>query len=775
MATIMQASFAGGELAPALAARVDYSKYHIGAKRLRNFFVQASGGVANRSGTRFVGRVRDSAHPVRLIPFQFSTTQTYVLEFGHLYVRVVMNGGHVLEPPFAITAATQASPCTVTAGGHNFANGDEVYLTGIGGMTQLNGNRYLVAGVAGATFQLNTLDGAAVDATHFAAFASGGTAARVYTLATPYAGSDLALLKFTQSADVMTLTHTAYAPMDLTRSQHWAWTLSAITFQPKIGAPTGATATPHGGGGQYYSYQVTALTDSPAEEGLPSAACDCQNAALNQNTGVINTISWAAVSGAARYHVYKAPVGTTGPIPAGSIYGYIGTTTGTSFDDANIASDASQTPPEGRNPFAGGNNPGCVTYYQQRKIFAGSSANPESVWMTQPGNFWNMDTSSPTRDDDSITITIASQQVNAVKHLVSVSALLVLTGSGAFKISGGAQGAVLTPAQTVVQPQSYNGCSDVPPLIIDYDILYVQSKGSIVRDLSYNFYVDLYTGADITLTASHLFFGHQIVAWAWAEEPYKLVWAVRDDGTALTLTYLKTEQVCGWAQHDTQGRFKSVATISEGQENAVYFVVSRTAPGVAGGQSVQYVERLASRNLLVDGIADVTKGWFVDCGLQYSGTPTTTVSGLDHLEGLAVAILADGNVEPSQVVSGGKVTVQHPASTITVGLPYSCDLQTLAIDAGDHSILSERKRVSAVTLLVENSRGLKIGPDADHLVEVKERVAQGYGQAVPLKTGSERVVIPPSWNAEGSVLVRQDNPLPCSVLGVLPELSAGNG
>lgn len=854
--SLIQPSFAGGELAPALWARVDLAKYHVGAKTLRNFFVNASGGASNRPGTAYVGRVKDGSHPVRLIPFEFSTVQTYVLEFGHHYLRVVMNGGHVLEPAFSVSAVTQANPCAVTAAGHNFANGDEVFFSGIGGMTALDGDRFLVAAVAGASFQLHSLDGVAVDATAWAAFGGGGTVARVYTLTTPYAGSDLAILKYAQSADVMTLCHPAYPPTDLSRTQHWLWTLTPISFQPGILAPTAIAVTTTAAGSWAYGYVVTALTDDPQEESRASAPVSILAATLNQATGVVTTVTWAPVAGADRYNVYKGPVGfsygsTTGSIPAGCVYGFIGSSTGCSFTDANIEADTTLTPPEGQDPFAnlpieqvtvtnsgsgytsptvtvadptgsgavlvaatnggaiaaitvqnGGANytgptvtvtdatgsgatvtatvtseinyPGCVTYYQQRKIFAGSAIEPESIWMTQSGNFDNMDTSSPSQDSDAITLTVASQQVNAVKNLVSVNALLVLTSSGAFKVSSGSATGVLTPATSVVTPQSFNGCSDVPPLVIESDILYVQSKGSIVRDLTYNFYVDIYTGNDITLMSGHLFFGYQIVDWCWAEEPFKLVWAVRNDGTLLCLTFLKGQDVYPWTRHDTQGAFLSVASVSEGAEDAVYFVVNRTIPGINGGQPVCYVERLASRNFLTGGTADITKAWFVDCGLRYNGAPTTIVSGLGHLEGATVAILADGNVLPPQVVSGGAISLAHAASAVTVGLAYTADLETLNLEVGASSIQGKRKRIAAVTLRLENSRGLMIGYDSDSLVEIKERGTQLYGQPIPLTTGDERLLIPPSWNTEGSVWIRQDNPLPCAVLAVMPEFRLGD-
>jgi hypothetical protein len=763
---IIQPAFAAGELAPGLHARVDLAKYHTGAKLLRNFFVQPSGGVSNRPGTMFVGRAKDSAHPVRLIPFEFSTVQTYMLEFGHQYMRVIKDGGYVLEPAVSVLAVTNGNPCRITVSGTPFNTGDWVTFFNVGGMPQINAVKaFIVTGAISGSFTLSDLDGNPVDSSTWGSFTSGGTVARIFTLTTPYAGSDLAALKFTQSADVMTLCHTGYAPYDLSRTQHWVWSLNAVTFQAKISAPTGVSLAAAGSNStapRAYYYAVTAVTDSPYEESVPSSVASISHYALDQNAYVVITISWSAVAGASRYKIYKS---------AGGSYGYIGSTTGASFVDTNIEADFSQGPPSHNNPFASGNNPGCAEYHEQRKCFAGSSSGPETVWMSKPGNFTNMDTSYPSRDDDAVTLTIASRQVNAIKHLLPMQDLIALTGGGAFKISPGGSADSLTPSSVTVKPQSQNGCSDVRPIIVGNDVLYVQSKGSIVRDLSYDYYTSVYTGADMTIMASHLFFGYQIVDWAYAEEPFKLVWAVRNDGILLTFTYLKDQQVYAWTQgYTTNGLFKAAASVSEGTENAVYFVVQRTI----NGNTVQYVERLASRNFQ----GNVALAWFVDCGLQYSGNPVTTVSGLDHLNGQTVAILADGNVMPQQVVSGGSVTLPLAASIITVGLPYSAAVQTLDLDvpaAGGGTVQGKRKKVSAVTIRMENTRGLKVGPNASSLKEIKERNAGNMGGPIPLTTGDERIVIPPVWQSDGTIWVQQDNPLPCSVLATMPEITMGDG
>lgn len=928
-------SFAAGELSPAMYGRTDLAKYHVGAALLRNFFVDYRGGASSRPGSAFVGQCKDSTLPNRLIPFQFNTLQAYALVFGNLTMRVVMNGAYVLEPAKTITGISQANPGAIASAAHGYANGDLLFLSGILGMTQLNQRYATVANATTNTYTLVDMFGVPIDTTTYSAYLSGGTSGRVFTLTTPYAAADLALLKFTQSADVMTLVHPNYVPYTLTRSQHYLWTLSAITFVPTTPAPSSVTASNNGVGAQYpntgYKYQVTALVGGV--ESLPSTAASVTGPALGQNVGCQNTVAWAVTPNAQVYKIYRTQENLSSAVPDGALFGYIGSAnpaTVNTFIDDNILPDFTNCPPQANNPFTGDNNPSCVTYYQQREVFGGLKNGPETIDFSKTGDFFNMDYSIPSKPDDNIEITIASQQVNAVKHLISMQSLIALTSSGAWKIDAGTVGTAVTPQQIEAVPQAYNGCSDVPPLTINYDILYVQSKGSIVRDLSYNFYVNIYTGADITVLSSHLFHGKQITEWCYAEEPYKLVWAVRSDGALLSLTYLKEQEVNAWARHDTSGKYKSICSISEGDEDAIYTIVQR----LVNGQYLQYIERFASRQLggdpTLDIPGDVSRAWCVDAGLQYplntpaatltpaatdgvptiSGTkvvfggsgysagttisaiddsgagfigvpvivggviqsvtitnggsnyvrpqfnivdpagtgsgavisaivsstvnmvagsgifsvanigdvvriangrgivtavpntttiavnileplteawptdagdwsitkPVTTIRGLDHLNGRTVAILADGNVEPNQVVTNGTVTLTHSATAITIGLPYQCQLQSLYIDVtgSESTIQSKRKKINAVTVRMLDSRGLKIGTNFNAMTEFKDRTTEPMGEAIALYTGDHRQTTVPSWTEQGQICVQQDYPLPATVLALIPELIVGD-
>lgn len=848
---VIQPSFASGELSPSLFARVDLAKFHIGAAKLRNFFVDYRGGVSNRPGTVYVGRCKYSNRITRLIPFQFNQIQTYALEFGDFYMRVIMDGGYVLESTKAITGITQANPAVVTSAGHGYSNGDWVYITAVTGMTQVNDKVYQIAGVTANTFQLQTLSGVNVNSSAYTAYSAGGTVARVFTLTTPYSQYNLDILKFTQSNDVMTLVHPDFAPRDLTRTGHASWTLTTITFASTQAAPTGLAVASSDivPNTTEYSYKVTAVS-AAGEESLPTAAVSVGADSFNLVT-MYNTISWLAASGAVYYNVYRAPWVATTSVPSGAIYGFIGSTAGLSLKDNNITADYSITPPANTDPFAGSNYPSTVCYFQQRKWFAGSTANPQTMWATQTALFKNMDASVPIRATDAIVATLVAQQVNNIVSMIPMpGGLIVLTGAGAWQVSGDGNGSPITPVDFTAQAQAYNGASDVPPIITNFDILYVQAKGSIVRDLSYNFYMNIYTGTDMTVLSNHLFLGHEIVDWAFAEEPHKLLWAVRDDGILLCLTFLKEQDVYAWSHCDTFGLYKSVCTISEGNEDAVYFVVKR----YINGEWVQMVERLQSRDLS-DG---VESAWFVDCGLQYpltypaaqltpsditgtviftadtaifssgnvgdvirvgggiatvtaytdtthvtgtfsqdmtnyiedangttrpipaeSGewsmtTPVTTVTGLDHLEGMTVAIFGDGNVFPSKVVTNGAVTLNHASSNIVVGLPYKAQFQSLYLDVGEPTVQSKRKRIVALTARVQDSRGLWMGPDFDSLVPHKDRSSEPLGEPIQLFTGDQRMIIAPTYNQYGQVCIELRDPLPATILGIIPEVVIGD-
>ncbi|WP_461521169.1 phage tail protein [Porticoccus sp.] len=533
----------------------------------------------------------------------------------------------------------------------------------------------------------------------------------------------------------------------------------AIVTQQGALVPVGAGA---GSFDKSYRYVVTAV-DEDGVESLPSAEALATVRSLSQTYGL--RVTWQLVPEAEYYRVYKDPSDDSG------VYGFIGESTTLSFVDFNIAPITSDAPPGDRQPFDGpGNYPGAVTYYQQRQVFANTDNEPQTVYTTQVANFKSFRVSRPTRDDDAVTFTIAARQVNEIRHLLSLDSLLLLTSGAEWKTTEG-QDQVFTPATVGVRTQSFNGSSKVPPVVINNTALYVQEKGSRIRDLGYEFQADSYTGSDLSLLSEHLFEGRTIKEMAYAEEPYGILWCATDDGKLLGLTYQREQQVVGWHQHTTDGFVESVATVSEEGRDALYCVVRRTV----GGGEKRFVERMEVR------YTDSPENAFcVDSGLSYSGAPAAIIRGLEHLEGRDVTVLADGNEVKGLTVSAGAITLPRAASTVHAGLRYTPAIETLDIDSGgnDGSLKGGKVSVSEVIIEVEKSRGGWVGPKASDgyagdLIEIKPRFDSDGYDPIALKTFKSRVTIQPHWSRGGGLRVEQRAPLPLAILAIIPDVSTG--
>lgn len=759
-------SFAGGEITPELFGRFELTKFQTGLRKALNFITLPHGPAVRRPGTRYVLEAKDSTKRVRIIPFAFSADQTMVLEFGHNYIRFHTNGGTLLETGLSITGITQANPGVLTYTGTDPANGDWMYLSGIGGMTQLNGRWVKAAGVdTGAnTFQLTDLAGSNIDTTAYGAFTSGGTAARAYTLTTTYDEAHLFDIHYAQNSDVLTLTHPSYPAKQLARLGATNWTLTDVSFAPTLAAPTGVNATETIATATNLSpqrYRVTAVATDGVTESLASSTASASNNLTL--AGNYNTISWSAVTGAARYNVYKQ---------RGGSFGYIGQTTGLSIIDDNVLADTSKVPPESIITLNGSasNYPSAITYHEQRRWFAGTDSKPQSIFATRNGTESNLTSSVPSQADDGLEFRVAAQQQNRIRHLVPLSDLMALTAGAEFRIFADNEPAI-SPTSLTVKPMGYSGASNVQPVVTSGSILYVQAQGSRVRELAYGGEGERssYRSIDMTIMAPHLFNGYTISDLAYSRSPDQLCWAVRSDGTLLGMTYVPEQQVYGWHHHNTRGGddlFESVCTVAEGAENATYVVVQREL----GGRNVRTIERMASRLF-----TDQEDAYFVDCGGTYDGPPATTIYAW-HLEGETVQILADGAVEPEQVVANGKITLENAASVVHLGLGYTSDLQTLplAFETMQAAGQGTLKNVQAVHLRVTQTSLFEAGPAFDKLVPNRSRqVSDNYGSAPALATNEQRVAIPGSWNTDASVCVRQSAPLPLSVLAMTLEVATG--
>ncbi len=432
-----------------------------------------------------------------------------------------------------------------------------------------------------------------------------------------------------------------------------------------------------------------------------------------------------------------------------------------SFSDAAGGSGATF----GAAVLSGLDYPSAVSYFEQRRCFAGTTIKPQNIWMTKSGTESNMSYALPIKDDDRIAFRVAAREANSIRHIVPLTQLLLLTSAAEWRVTSVNSDAI-TPTTISVRPQSYVGASNVQPVIINNTLLYGAARGGHVRELAYSWQANGFITGDLSLRAPHLFDTYDIVDMSYAKAPQPVVWFVSSSGKLLGITYVPEQQIGAWHQHDTDGVFESCAVVAEGNEDRLYAVIRRTI----NGSSKRYVERMASRQFV-----DQADAFFVDCGLTYAGAPATTISGLSHLEGKTVSILADGAVAPQQVVTGGAITLDNAASKVQVGLPITADLQTLPLAAQiDNAFGQGRpKNVNKAWLRVYRSSGIFVGPDLDNLTEAKQRTTEIYGTPPVLKSEEIQILVTPGWADNGQVYVRQSDPLPLTVVSLTLEVALG--
>ena len=888
-------SFAGGELSPEMFGRIDDQKFQTGAAKMRNFIALPQGPAVNRPGTQFVREVKDSTKKTRLIPFTYSTTQTMVLEFGEGYIRFHTQGETLLAGTGA--AYNGATPYVVGAmvsyGGSNYY----CILASTGNLPTNTTYWFLISSPA---YEIPSpyLEADLFDIHHV-------QSVDVLTLVHPnYPPRELRRLGATQ----WTLTSISFVPAvssptgvavaasfgerfdilsislaspgSIVCSSNHQFVRGDSVYISNVGGMTQLTTgfyvvntegsaaltvkdyatgvpvdtnlfTPYTSGGkiEYGTkifdilnyYVVTAIAANGVDESLASSSVSVTNN-LYVN-GAFNTITWSTVTGAIRYNIYKIQSG---------LYGYIGQTQALSFTDNNIAPDMGITTPVVETVFNSANNyPGAVSYFEQRRVFAGTTYAPQQLWMTRSGTESDMSYHLPVKDDDRISFKVASREANTIRHIIPLQQLMLLTSAAEWRVSPVNSDAI-TPTTISVRPQSYIGANNVQPSIINNSMVYCAARGGHVRELGYSWQSNGYITGDLSLRAAHLFDNYEISDMCYSKSPHPIIWFISSTGYLLGLTYVPEQQIGAWHWHDTDGTFESCTSVAEGAEDHVYVVVKRTV----NGNSVRYVERMASNGF--DSLEDC---FFVDSGLTYDGNNTTattvtvsggtlwgptevltitastpifafpaltdigdafvftatdgtqyrltiegcssttvvtarsdkvlavafrnvpilngafarnSVVGLSHLEGKTVSILADGAVLPSEVVVGGSISIDRAAVKIHVGLQYFSDLQTLPLAINIEAFGQGRvKNINKAWVRVFQSSGLFVGPTADKLTEAKMRTDEPYGSPPSLRSDEISVNITPTWAQGGQIYIRQADPLPLTVVGVTIEAVVG--
>lgn len=732
--SVIQRSFAGGELSPAVSARADQGKYVTGLRRCRNFLVRREGGVTYRPGLRFCGRLKTASATVQLLRYVSEVPgESVVIECGDGYLRFWQQG--------ALVRLAEAPPAWSSS---------QAY--GIGDLVRFGGVNYY-AKVANTAKQPDQFPGTWYP-----------MPADILELPSPFGPH---LPYWHQDGRVITLTHVQVRPHELVYESLTRWILRPVTTTPSMPAPTGLTGTAGSSGTRTYRYAVTAAREETYEESVVGSVVELTSAGA-PTPDAPHVLTWTAVPEAAEYYLY-------GDGGAGNgVYGFIGTSTTTTFRDLGFTPDFAVTPPIPRPLFeTPGDYPAISGSYQQRRWFAQTAHEPDTIWGSRVGFRSNFSISSPLQDDDAVTLRLAGAHQHAVRHLFGLRQLLILTDGGVWTL--GRPGEPLTPSDLPAEQQTYLGVSPVTPVVLGHTVIYLQARGATIHDLQFAQEVQGLAGRDLTVYAAHLFERQTIRRLDYQHTPDAIVWAVRDDGVLLGLTYVPEQEVWGWHRHDTRGWIEDVCVVPEPGGDVAYLIVRRTIAQT----TVRTLERLEAR--FVDEATFAADAFHVDSGLSYSGPPVSTVTGLDHLEGEVVAVVADGQVvfagDPADPaaetyrVRHGAIALPSPASVVHVGLPYLGEIETLELDVAGASLRDRRKRVSAVSLLLTgSSRTCWAGPDRAHLRRVTRDAWDSPARAF---TGQVWLHLTSWFDESGRLVVQQRDPLPLTILAVVPQIELG--
>ena len=763
-------SFVSGEFSAKLDGRTDFEKYASGCKTLENMLVHPQGAAARRVGTQFISEVKTSSAKTRLIPFEFSTTQTYVLEFGNNYIRFFKDKGQIL---------------------------------------------------------------------------SGGS---VYEISTPYLTAELFEIKYAQSADVMFITHPNHEVMKLSRTAHTAWTLTEVDFTD----------------GPYLATNTTDTTLTPASASVGTGVDITASAVTGINSGA--GFQTTDVGRILKFNSGKAIITarTNTTVVVATITTAFTNTDATAAFNLGAFSDTT-------------GHPSCVSFFEQRLVFAGTTDEPQTLYFSKSGDYENMTTG--TNADDAMVYTIASNQVNKIRYLKAVRTLLIGTTGGEFSVSADGTDAAVTPTNVTIKRQSSFGAANVDAQPAGNAVLFLQRAKRKIRELAYNFDVDGYVAPDMTILAEHVTEGG-LTQIAYQQEPNQIIYGVRGDGEMVGLTYQREQQVTAWHRHIFGGRFgiatitvsdyaniatankiilsKSdgttvtftsttgtagtnefktetsnnatatnlktainahadftatvasavvtvtetshestgyltiktfdsirLTTVNEGKsqiesaaviptddtEYQVWVIVKRTVNGITR----RYVEYL---NVFDFDKNDKTTFNFLDSALSYSGAAVTTLSGLDHLEGQVVGVLTDGATHPNRTVTSGAISLDRSATSVKVGLNYTSLLQTMRLNAGsqDGTSQGKTKRIYDITVRMFETIGVEVGSNLSDMERIPFRnSADLMDEGIPPFTGDKQVEFRGNYETDGFIYVRQTQPLPFTILSLYPRLVTNDG
>lgn len=745
---VIQANFAGGEISADVASRIDLDKYQMSLLQAENAMVRPYSSVQKRAGTVFCGETKYSDRKAILIHFDFTVELSYMLEIGYKYIRIWK------------------------------------------GDTYLN-----------------------------------------IELATPFEEDDLPNLRFIQSIDVMYITSGKYPVKRIMRYAEDDWRIEDMQFNPpafgELNKDEGNYITPSGttgtitltatkdtfnadmvGDWMKIEQRVTGKTVSQSATGKSASIVigdtwkvithGTWSGSVIIEKSIDNGITWLQERKYTSNNDYN-------PTESGSVEDYCLMRLNLEITSGNCTADLSSYPythtghvkittvTDSKNVTADVQDslgstektidwymaawskqngyPIACMFFQDRMVFAGSANNPSRVWMSKTGDYSNfgVDKEAGTVTDDSaITADLINLKAYSIKHVDAGTDLIIMTEGNEWTISGTD---TVTPSSITPRNQQNYGCNDTIPIRVSNRVVYVQRRGSIIRDMGYSYDTDSYIGTDLTLLAKHLIRKHEIEYSASTQEPDSFLYFVRDDGILICLTYVPDQRVYAWWHMITDGCFEAITSTAQANNDVVYTIVKRTINGV----TKRYIEKFA-----IETDSDSQQDYIMtDCTKVYSADePISELTGLDYLEGKEVYIMADGYLHDKKTVTNGKITLPTPANKVYVGLPYTMIIEqpNFDITTQDSGNMQGRmKFLSSCILRLQKSNGGRVGTDKDNLVSIRydSEYMQIDDDTNILFSGDKDISLSGGFEKNGRIYIKHEEPYPFSLSAIIRSVTLG--
>lgn len=738
-----QQSFNNGKLGALMAAR-DKLVYHTrGCKTLSNFRPSVQGPAVKRKGTVYVSELQDSSKKARLIKFIFSEIDSYVLEFGHNYIRFSQDDDDVFEADKTITNATQADPVVVTSTAHGYSNGDEIEINSVVGMTELNDKRYLVSNVTANTFELQDKDGTDIDGTGYTAYTSGGIAKKVYEIVSPYGETDLPSLKYAQLGDIMYIAHPDYRPRKLTRLANTNWTMAEM--DNRLGPVEDVNET-----------STTITLSGTLTEGGTSTWTASAATFQSDHVGSVWAIAKhddTTVIGYARMTSYTSS--TVADFENQSDLTSVTTTASTNWYEASWS---------GVRGY-----PRAVAFHESRLFWGGTASSKLTVYGSVTNGAYEVYDIDDASDDDALIFEI-SGRINDIQWLASNGNFLVAGTYGGLAFIGSTTlNDAISPTNVKARTGSSFGSSNIQGVQINGSIIYSHSNNKSLYKANYDDVTLQYLSLDLNdfnpeILSSGISYMDVV------EQPDSAILTV-SNGDLDILSYDETQGVegqplIGWYEYQVDGDIESVATVPTLGDDKIWVIVKRTIDGTTRRYK-EYFD-ISSNDI------------YVDSAKTYSGTATRTFSGLEHLEGKTVSVWGDGSYANDFTVSSGTITIPDDKTAIEdayIGLPYNADLETMPIStnsrlqSSDTSVQTYNARYNELQLILYKTIGLQAGFSFDDLITVPFRNVNSQMTSPPATFGAtypdiKQINFNQTWTRQPTICLRSSLPLPCTILSL---------